>query len=81
MCGIAGLAHDAASPPCPLPVLEALADALTHRGQAGAPILCQPRARLASHRLTTILSAAPHVHSRKAPLSLWRLVRPCPRQL
>ncbi|MFT8885991.1 MAG: asparagine synthase (glutamine-hydrolyzing) [Acetobacter papayae] len=54
MCGIAGLAHDAASPPCPLPVLEALAEALSHRGPDGAHIRRESGADLVHTRLSII---------------------------
>ncbi|MFT9440772.1 MAG: asparagine synthase (glutamine-hydrolyzing) [Acetobacter papayae] len=54
MCGIAGLAHDAASSPCPLPVLEALAEALSHRGPDGAHIRRESGADLVHTRLSII---------------------------
>ena len=54
MCGIAGLARDVTSSPCPIPVLESLAAALHHRGPDGAHIRRETGADLVHTRLSII---------------------------
>lgn len=54
MCGIAGLAYTVATPPCPEPVLDALASALRHRGPDGAHVRRENGADLVHTRLSII---------------------------
>jgi asparagine synthase (glutamine-hydrolysing) len=54
MCGIAGLARDVTSSPCPIPLLESLAAALHHRGPDGAHIRRETGADLVHTRLSII---------------------------